>query len=438
MTNTHTLYLALIALSLTTAAVSCTEQQVSLPQGKAIYIPADLRDMDLQSDQSTWSYRRMRCTPNLAIFWQRGFGQDLASAPPLDGHPMTVDLPNLEAQLERFYTYYRDSLHFCMPTSRADSTRMMVMLNYSLEGTAYGGCYDDSIGALWIAPNRIQDHKLNCIAHELGHSFQCQIGADRAEREWQAYGFYEMASQWMLWQVNPEWITDESYHFEAFSRLTHRAFLHIDNIYHSPYILQYWSDVRGRDVIGRLFREGRNGEDALMVYKRLFQLSQQDMCDEMFEACRHIVGLDYQHARGVTRQYTGHLTTPLQADSGGWLSPDDAVLPENYGFNVIPIDSALLATRLVVRFEGLTGRVTASYRQYAGWRYGFVAETSDGYYHYSPAGALASGTLSYLLPAATRRAWLVVMGAPSLHWRTDTPDTAASIQWPYRFSLHGD
>ncbi len=45
---------------------------------------------------------------------------------------------------------------------------MMVMINYSLEGTAYGGDYDGQIGALWITPNRVQDEKLNCIAHELG------------------------------------------------------------------------------------------------------------------------------------------------------------------------------------------------------------------------------------------------------------------------------
>ena len=38
---------------------------------------------------------------------------------------------------------------------------MMVMINYSLEGTAYGGDYDGEIGALWIAPNRVQDEKLN-------------------------------------------------------------------------------------------------------------------------------------------------------------------------------------------------------------------------------------------------------------------------------------
>ena len=66
---------------------------------------------------------------------------------------------------------------------------MMVMINYSLEGTAYGGDYDQQIGALWAAPNRIQDEKLNCVAHELGHSFQAQISCDG---EGEAWGWFRL------------------------------------------------------------------------------------------------------------------------------------------------------------------------------------------------------------------------------------------------------
>ncbi len=35
-----------------------------------------------------------------------------------------------------------------LPGSICDQYKMMVMVNYSLEGTAYGGTYDDFIGAL--------------------------------------------------------------------------------------------------------------------------------------------------------------------------------------------------------------------------------------------------------------------------------------------------
>ena len=44
---------------------------------------------------------------------------------------------------------------------------MMVMVMYSLDGTAYGGTYDNFIGALWVAPNRIQDQKMNCMRDDL-------------------------------------------------------------------------------------------------------------------------------------------------------------------------------------------------------------------------------------------------------------------------------
>ena len=134
---------------------------VPMPAGKAIYIPKDLQDIDLQNPESKWSYHRMACTENFVIFWEKGFGNDLSNPPQLEGHNMQVDLPNLMDKLESFYRFFRDTLEFSRPGSKCDKYRMMVMLNYSLEGTAYGGDYDGEIGALWIAPNRVQDKKLN-------------------------------------------------------------------------------------------------------------------------------------------------------------------------------------------------------------------------------------------------------------------------------------
>lgn len=435
---THKSAIILLAIGMLSLNACSNKNDVSMPEGKTIFIPEDMKGMNLQDPNSEWSYHRMECTENMAIFWQKGFGESLATPPDLEGKPMKVDLENLKNRLETFYSFYRDTLHFTYPNSAAERTRMMVMLHYSLEGTAYGGTYDDSIGALWIAPNRVQDEKLNCIAHELGHSFQCQIGADRPEGEWQAYGFYEMASQWMLWQVNPDWLTDENYHFEAFRQLTHRAFLHPDNVYHSPYVLQYWSDVRGRDVIGELFRMGQNGEDALMVYKRICNLSQQQMCDEMFEACRHIVGLDFRHAWRETRQYAGQLDTPVEKDRQGWTMPAKEFIPQNYGFNVFPVSLQGGPSALDLSFEGLTSHCPSQYRSRAGWRYGFVAETADGKYDYSEMGTSQRGKLRYNLPANTLKVWLVVMGAPTVHEGGSYLSEEMPLEephWPYRFKL---
>ena len=95
---------------------------------------------------------------------------------------------------------------------------MMAMIQYSLEGTAYGGDYDQVIGAFWATPNRLQDKRLNAVAHELGHSFQLQSIADGEGVAWGGNGIFEMGAQWMLWQVNPHWIDDETYHWDAFKK----------------------------------------------------------------------------------------------------------------------------------------------------------------------------------------------------------------------------
>ena len=187
----------IILLAICTAFLTLSKAQ------KRIYIPEDLRGMDLQADTSRWSFKRSIETDDLIIMWERGFGGDTSNPPALDGKPMKFNLENLKNRVQTFYHFFRDTLAFSKLGSKCDDYKMMVMVNYSLDGTAYGGTYDNFIGALWVAPNRIQDEKMNCMAHELGHSFQLQIPADSVGDAWGGSGFFEMTSQWMLWQVNP-------------------------------------------------------------------------------------------------------------------------------------------------------------------------------------------------------------------------------------------
>ena len=334
---------------------------------KRIYIPEDLRTMDLDSDTSQWCWKRSAETRDVIFMWERGFGSDLQAPPALEGRPMAFNLPVLMERVQSFYTFFRDTLGWMTPTnlptkgeaptnlttkgeaptnlptkgagpsaaSKADRYKMMVMVNYSLEGTAYGGTYDNFIGALWVAPNRIQDKTMNCMAHELGHSFQSQIMADSIGDCWGGNGFFEMTSQWMLWQVNPWWLRDENYHFEAFKTLTHKAFLAMDNIYHSPYVIQWWSDLHGRQSIAELFRQGRIGEDPVMTYQRMYGLSQRQFCEELFLGYQHLVNIDFHHAWQETRPYAGTWQTPLDTLRGGWLQPKNTL--EDYGFHIIPL-----------------------------------------------------------------------------------------------------
>ena len=129
---------------------------VSAPQ-KLIFVPDSLKPFDLNDDNSRWCWRHSAQTQNIVYFWEKPFGDNPQNPPSLEGKPMKFDLGNLQTQVERFYHFFRDTLKFSLPGSICDQYKMMVMVNYSLEGTAYGGTYDDFIGALWVTPNRIQD-----------------------------------------------------------------------------------------------------------------------------------------------------------------------------------------------------------------------------------------------------------------------------------------
>ena len=389
---------------------------------KKLYIPKDLLGMNLKADTSKWSLNRSIETDDLIFMWERGFGNDVSNPPQLKGHDMSFNLLNLRDRIQTFYHFFRDTLGFVTPNyqSKADHYKMMVMVNYSLDGTAYGGTYDNFIGALWVAPNRIQDTKMNCMAHELGHSFQAQIMADSIGQCWGGTGFFEMASQWMLWQVNPDWITDENYHFEAFKTLTHKAFLHMDNIYHSPYVLQWWSDLHGRQFIAELFRQGVIGEDPVMTYKRMNGLSQSAFCDEIFRGYQHLVNFDFTHAYKETRQYAATFNTELETCSNGWLRPKS--LPEGYGFNAIKLDDRINLNSPIFHLH-LRGNQL---------RYGFVGITTNGESIYSDVNATSFTSNGQPL----KHLYLIIMGAPEHHADVMTHgNTPEYKQYPYEFQI---
>lgn len=76
-------------------------------------------------------------------------------------------------------------------------------------------------------------------------------------------------------------------------KLTHKAYLHLENIYHSPYVLEYWGMKRGLPFIAELYRQGKRGEDPVITYKRMAGLDQKQFCDEMFDAYRHFINWDF-------------------------------------------------------------------------------------------------------------------------------------------------
>ena len=376
----------------------------TLPEGKEIYIPKELRDNDFTNKESDWSYYRMACTPNVVCFWEKGFGDDLSKAPDLDGHPMTVDLDNLLSRVEYFYNVYRDMMGFLRRGSKAEKYRMMVMLKYSLEGTAYGGCYDDVIGALWIAPNRVQDKTLNCIAHELGHSFQIQIRCD-GQSQGMGGGIFETSAQWMLWQVNPRWTTDEKYHWDAYKKDIHLRLFHHQNMYHAPFVLEYWGVLHGLTYMADMFRGGKRGEDFVQTYMRMYKVDVEKMGDELLDCYSRLITFDFPDKHKESARYSCELKSELADTLGGWKKP--VKVPETYGFNVDEIPVPQEGKSVKIRFQGLPEE------ENVGYRYRLVAIDQEGKPTYLAANSAQKKTLSYTNSGNIKRLYLVVVGCPT-------------------------
>ena len=399
------------------------------PQEKCIYTPKELKDNDFTNDSSQWSFKRMAASPNFVVFWEKGFGDDLAKAPDLDGHNMKVDLKKLLEKLETFYAFYKDSMQFVLPGSKTEKYKMMAMLNYSLEATAYGGAYDNEIGALWVSPNRIQDTKLNCIAHEVGHSFQLQIPADGKGVCWGGGGIFEMASQWMLWNVNPEWVTDENYHWQDFKKNIYLPFLAPENIYHSPYVLEYWSMKHGPTVIADLFRESRTGEDPAITYMRKYIDNTSDgnmpytpstatldrFAFEILDCYSRLITFDFPRVKAACKPHINQLHTdtttsgPQTKEKGGkqkesFIYPLAEQYPQTYGFNVIELDNTLLKQKL--RFCG-DGDETRD-----GFAYKIVYSDDEGNVKYSETMYSFKKTINIAKPSFATHTYLVVVGYP--------------------------
>ena len=393
------LFSALLLLTVLPSAVQA--QTYSAPSGKAIYIPKELQDNDFTSKDSKWSYARCAYTDDVIIFWEKPFGDDLSKAPELEGHKMTIDLPNLLNRIQSFYDFYKNDLKFIKPGSNADKYRMMVMLNYSLEGTAYGGDYDNVIGALWIAPNRVQDKKLNCIAHELGHSFQSMIGCDNQGESWGGGGIFEMCSQWMLFNVNPEWPTDENFHWKGFIQGANLHFGAGENIYHSPYVLEYMSEKHGLTVIAELFRNGKRGEDTAATYMRMFNLTSEGFAKECCDCYSKLLTFDFKGKHEMNKKYAGEFLNdkPLEV----------------FGANVMKLNLADKAGKTVkVKFQGEGDKTTD------GYAYRLVAVNGDAEATYGDICTAYKGTAKLKLPADAKNVYLVVTGYPLGTYKPDT------------------
>jgi hypothetical protein len=428
--------------------------RITKPGEKEVFIP--LRGVtgvpdgnDYNNPGSEFSFQRSRSSPHFVLFWAKEYGEN-PKANPVASRRFNPD--EILKEADRFYTYYVDTLKWVdKEKSFATRYKFLFYVIGGTGGTAFGGSVDNKIGAFWTPATRINRGPYGVVAHELGHSFQALLRADGFITP-AGGSIHEMTSQYMLWQVYPEWTTFENYHLNDFMKQTHLAFLHPDNQYHSCYPLEYWSNTHGVEFIGKLWRSGRRGEDIVQIYKRITDTSQEAFNDEMFDACRRFVTWDMPRIEKVNARYANQHTSALKRVDDGWYQVPPERCPQNYGYNAIKLQVPAAGTKVTLDFKGLVG--AEGYRsvhpEKAGWRYGFLASKEDGSRVYGDVGSKNEGTLDFTVPAGTRFLWLVVMGAPTEYFPRPSGRggrgrgaagsalmAAGDEQWPYRIKLTG-
>ncbi|MGC4031408.1 MAG: DUF6055 domain-containing protein [Tepidisphaeraceae bacterium] len=376
------------------------------------------------------------------MFWAKEYGDKPAENPDKDKR---FDPDKALAECERFYRFYVDTLKFSIKgQSLTDQYKLLIYVVGGPGGTANGGGEDNKVGILWTPAVRMTRPPYGALAHEIGHSFQYLLNADAKPAGRMPGPLYEMTSQYMLWQVYPEWQTFEKYHLDAFMKQTHLAFPHENNQYHSPYLLEYWSFKHGQEFVASLWRGIGKGEDPVQAYQRLTKIDQAAFNDEVFDAARRFVTWDLPRIEKTSAKYANQHTSELTAAGDGWHQIAERSCPQNYGYNAIKLTVPAANTPVTLDFKGEAG--ATGFRSInpdkAGWRYGYLAVKADGSRVYGPSAsataAVPTGRLHFTVPANTQYLWLVVTGAPTAHWpHKATKDHSADEQWPYRLRLAG-
>lgn len=439
-------FIVLFFLSLHLQALPANDSPfVKHEDKKELYLPDKIGRVpegnDFNNNESEFSFKRSIQSDNMALFWSKEYGDDPMKDPVVEKR---FDVNEALAECERFYEYYTDVLKIVKKGhSISDKYKVLIIVFGGDDNTAYGGGAEDKVGVLWTPATRINKQPFGVLAHELGHTFQFLARIDNG-----GVGprgpFMEMSAQYLLWQVYPEWMTFENYHLVDYLKQTYYAYLHPANTYHSPYVIEYWSEKHGKEFYGKLLRATHRGEDPVMTYKRMNSLTQAQFNDEMYDACARFITWDMDRIRDVAAPYANKHYSKLIADTDGWYKIAPFNAPRNYGYNGIKLNVPKPGSTVVLNFEGIAG--AEGYHQVkldkAGWHYGFVAYLQNGKRVYGEMQKDQQGKTSFKIPDGTQFLWLVVMGAPTEHWsvavgRRNRNNNEQEEQWSYKIKLEG-
>lgn len=435
-----------IANSANQAVITYNLQQ----SDKQVMFPAGLmqKPEEFQDRNSKFNVYCMVEGPNVAVLYDKAWGNN-----PESDATLPLDRKKAVEYAEDIYTWMIDKAGFAnWTTSEAAKYKLLVFVHHSPEGGAVG-YGKPNVGVLEVKQSGIM--KTNkygipgVLQHEIMHCFQYITHYDGSYNYGWAGPIYEMTSQWSLLHHFPDWPDLEYNHFKPFMKDYYKAFMHEDNQYHSPYVLEFWESKRPYMV--RNLWQGNieaDDRDPVQTYKRLNNLTQEQFNDEMFEGVCRFVTWDIPSLKEANAHHIGKHQYSLINVSGSQYRADPATCPQNYGYNCIKLKAPETGKTVTVDFEGvlnLTGYKIKN-RNYAGWRCGFVALKENGERIYGEMNKDAKKQLSFTVPeGGIKNLWFVVMGAPTTHWKhkQSKKDSSGNVtvdnenNWPYTITLTG-
>lgn len=436
----------------------------------------------LRSD-ARWSWWRMKQSEHFFVFWEPGFGDD----PNAETVPeaLRVDVDDLLLKAEKFYQTNVETLGMAtvgQGKSVLDNYKMQIYLLYQTEWLATGSGYDDMIGALWVNPSTCKPVG-STIGHEIGHSFQYQVSADKLYSGEAAYrgdllpagfrygfgengaggcAFWEQCAQWQSFQDYPAEAFTQDANVQVFLANHHRHFNHEWQRYASYWFPYYYTQKHGIGAYSRIWKESAYPEDPLETYARLYcggELSK--LYDDLYDYAARCANYDFDAVHShVTEAALNHSTKLYKTADGYQVSYSNC--PGTSGFNLIALNVPAAGTALSATLAGLapgsalaagdpgtivdgdgaavarTSSYNAQQNAAKGFRFGFVAVKADGSSVYGDMTTGESGTAAFTVPESTKRLYLCVLAAPTQYNRHAWDDDESNDeQWPYVVSFAG-
>jgi hypothetical protein len=440
-------------------------------------------DRILRSD-SKMSFCRSAQSEHFFVFWDPYFGNDPNGEDVPEGD--RVDIDDLLEKAEHFFDTNINKLGLAVlgqGKSYLDSYKMQI---YILDPTpewwvATGSGYDNTIGALWVTPATCQPVG-STIAHEIGHSFQYQTycdlllqGAEDDANTGFRYGFWgpdgsgnggcafwEQCAQWQAQRDYPE-EQFTTYNFQVWLDNCHRHFHHEWQRYASYWLQSYWVEKHGVESFGRIWRESKSPEDAIMAYTRIYNGNDYSKTrEELMDYAMKMATYDIAGAREYANGFQNMYDPQFVMNENNEFQITYGSCPGATGFNVIPLDVPAAGATVKVNFRGLgygdplcaadktqmvDGDGVAQGRpntynavggaENMGWRYGFVAISGDTR-TYGDVGKDANGSLSFTVPSGTDHLYLVVQGSPEVYMSHGWDEVESNDpQFPYAITLEG-